>query len=388
MKKILFISHDANRAGAPILLLNLIGLLRAEKVYEISVLLKDGGVLIEEFKKLCSVCVWNDTIASTSQPSRWYSFNKKKINSEIHKHQTVILKELAKVDIVINNTIANGELLTLIRESFSGKIITYIHELKMGFLMFASPSGVAATIMYSDRFAVPSTAVRNHLTSEYLVPDKNVFTLPYFIPMSSSLKICEEATNNRQPESKEFVVGGCGTADWRKGIDIFIAVALYLKSNNLIDDCKFLWKGVVKETFEYKKLKNEICKADLNNYFELLPNDENVTCFYESIDVFVLTSREDPYPLVVLEAASYHTPTICFENAGGAPEFTNDEAGIAVPYLDIKAMAEKILLYKLDIELRKKHGDQAYERCLKLHYDASKISNHFKKLITFQELNI
>ena len=40
LKKILFISHDATRTGAPILLLNLLRLLKETGVYQISILLK------------------------------------------------------------------------------------------------------------------------------------------------------------------------------------------------------------------------------------------------------------------------------------------------------------------------------------------------------------
>jgi glycosyltransferase involved in cell wall biosynthesis len=56
----------------------------------------------------------------------------------------------------------------------------------------------------------------------------------------------------------------------------------------------------------------------------------------------VLTSREDPYPLVCLEAAALEKPIVCFAGAGGMPEFVENDCGFVVPYLDIAAMADRV----------------------------------------------
>jgi hypothetical protein len=56
-------------------------------------------------------------------------------------------------------------------------------------------------------------------------------------------------------------------------------------------------------------------------------------------DIFCLTSREDPFPLVMLEAAALGKPVVCFDRAGGASEFCALGGGLAVPYLDVEAMA-------------------------------------------------
>ena len=63
-------------------------------------------------------------------------------------------------------------------------------------------------------------------------------------------------------------------------------------------------------------------------------------------DVFVLTSREDPYPLACLEAATLGKPIVCFEQAGGMPEFVEKDCGTVVPFLrpDLLAVAVQELL--------------------------------------------
>jgi len=59
--------------------------------------------------------------------------------------------------------------------------------------------------------------------------------------------------------------------------------------------------------------------------------------------VFLLTSREDPLPSVVLEAMSGGVPTLAFENAGGIPDLlAKFSAGESVPLGDVAAMAKAI----------------------------------------------
>jgi hypothetical protein len=73
----------------------------------------------------------------------------------------------------------------------------------------------------------------------------------------------------------------------------------------------------------------------------------------------VLLSTEDPYPLVVLEAAALGKPIVCFAGSGGAPEFVENDCGFVVPYLDLEAVAERIAELIEAPELRKRMGTAA-----------------------------
>ena len=84
-------------------------------------------------------------------------------------------------------------------------------------------------------------------------------------------------------------------------------------------------------------------------------------------DIFALTSREDPYPLVVLEAALLQKPMVCFENAGGAQDLIETDAGIIVPYLSLNAMANAIVSIKENPECRLQMGQIARKKVLQRH---------------------
>ena len=76
--------------------------------------------------------------------------------------------------------------------------------------------------------------------------------------------------------------------------------------------------------------------------------------FFESLSLFLLPSREDSWPLVMLEAAAAGVPVVCFQRSGGAEEFLAKGGGTAVPYLDVEAMAQAAVRYVSEPHLRER----------------------------------
>jgi len=65
--------------------------------------------------------------------------------------------------------------------------------------------------------------------------------------------------------------------------------------------------------------------------------------YYAAADVFLLTSREDPFPSVVLESMDAGVPVVGFEGAGGFRDVLEEGAGVLTPNLDVEAMARAVL---------------------------------------------
>ncbi len=81
-----------------------------------------------------------------------------------------------------------------------------------------------------------------------------------------------------------------------------------------------------------------------------------------NLDLFLLTSREDPFPLVMLEAAALGLPIVCFDATGGAPSFVEDDAGAVVAHLDVEAMAQSAIELAGNPSLMRAVGKQARQK--------------------------
>jgi glycosyltransferase involved in cell wall biosynthesis len=84
--------------------------------------------------------------------------------------------------------------------------------------------------------------------------------------------------------------------------------------------------------------------------------------FYAAADLFVLPSREDPFPTVCLEAMEAALPVVAFQDAGGIGEAVGSDAGIFVPYLDVYALATAVEHLIDHPELRSSLGFRGKQR--------------------------
>ena len=102
---------------------------------------------------------------------------------------------------------------------------------------------------------------------------------------------------------------------------------------------------------------NDIEKLGLQNTVRFIGEVDNPSSYYNDFDVFAMTSREDPFPLVCIEVGMLGKPIVSFDKAVGTNEVISEAGGFIVPYLDIETMAEKIMNYYNNPELVKSHGE-------------------------------
>jgi glycosyltransferase involved in cell wall biosynthesis len=376
MSKVLFISHDDTRTGAPILLLNL----------KKAVTIVNGDIEVNFLIKNC----FNQLITSFQDKGytiRLTDGSKRALLNRIIQRFLPFLKvneferkikkiKLDAYDFILSNTITNGDILPIIRKNYTGVIVSYIHELEMASSFFTHAQDIKQLISNTDYFAYPSIAVKDFLIEKHKISEEKLFYLPYYIPHTSS-RLSERVSFT---ERFTFRIGGCGTTDWRKGIDLFLQVALIIKKELKSTKIKFIWKGAV-EGLDYERLLYDIRKAKLEDVITIEKSGSNMDEFWNSLDLFLLTSREDPFPLVVLEAASYKVPTIAFNGAGGATEFISEDAGIVIPYLDVQGMADAILHFYDNIDELSNAGNKAFNKASNEYLNVHYVNNYFNALI-------
>jgi glycosyltransferase involved in cell wall biosynthesis len=219
-------------------------------------------------------------------------------------------------------------------------IIQHVHELSYASEVLQVKEALKESVSKTYRFIAASEAVAKFLTDEIYVPADKIIIIHEFpvstsgiVSPSNSLRIREKYGISMD----DSVIGMCGTPEWRKGVDLFVQLARTLREKQGGRKYHFLWIGGNKG--QLLESLHDIRLARIESCIHFIGDVEFPFDYYGVMDLFALTSREDPFPVAMLEAASCGLPIICFDHAGGAPEFVGQDAGKIVPYLDIPGMA-------------------------------------------------
>lgn len=354
-KKILFITHESSRSGAPMLLLHLLKWLKKRTTdYNVDVLTLRKGHLDSEFIAVADrYDHYFDIFISKFQ---YYKNRILNLNFDLNqygKDQFFLKYKSKNYDYIYANSVVSMDMAVKLTAflPLKPKLICNVHELPT-IIDIEMPSFTAVSLKF-DLFLAGSFLVANALHEKYNIPESKIKVFYDFTDLSDLPNIIPKEDN------LPLVIGGMGTTHWRKGNDLFILIAIFIKKNYSDLNISFLWIGG-KPPIEKIILENDLEKSGLNNsYLKFVDASVDYKAMYQEMDVFLLPSREDPFPLVAIEAAACGLPLITFDKATGINEIMekNKGGGFIVPYLDIQAMAEKIVLYYFDRELLKKDGE-------------------------------
>lgn len=353
MKKVLFISHDASRTGAPIVLLHFLRWFKANAGIPFQIILRNGGELEPEFEALAPVLVINEAI-----------YNKTILFEKIYH-----FIQPDDVGLIYSNTITNGKLLEFF-SSLKCPSICHVHELEQ-YIYLSGLENFREVRNNTTYYIAVSEAVKTNLVEKHGLSENGVDVIYEFIPTQlhsfSSQPKRREIHKQLNIPQEALIVGASGTTDWRKGPDLFIQLARAVHQQHLETPVHFIWVGGESEGPCFAKLRHDVKNAGLDGYVHFLGNQPKPLDYFAAFDVFALVSREDPFPLVCLEAASLGKPIVCFDNAGGEKEFVEDDCGFVVPYLDIETMAIKVVKLLESVELRQRFGKQAAQKVRERH---------------------
>ena len=205
---------------------------------------------------------------------------------------------------------------------------------------------------FIDKIICVSKAVQNNLLNNFGVNTQKTSLIYEFIDqnyLKSKIKDISAINNSK------FTFCASGTLNWRKNPDTFIQVALLLKKMN-VKNFEMLWVGAYDDS-SLMIYNEDIQKAGLADCVKILGKLDNPFEIYNRSKIFLMTSKEDPFPLVCIEAGLLGKPIICFENSGGIPEMLENGGGKVVPYLDNLGIAEAIVSYLKDEALYAKDSE-------------------------------
>ena len=347
--RVLFVGHDAAQAGAQMVLLHLMRWLKRHAWVDMRLLLLDGGNLLPAYQNLAPTLLAGDLPANSRLEALRYFCG-------------------GNMDLIYGNSaVAAGAYGWL--SKMGVPIITHVHELEQSLQRFANRETLQLMLCHTDHYIAASQPVLDNLLARHGVGRELGSVVHAFIeplrqpPLPPQQRLTLREGLGLPP--KGILVFGCGTRDWRKGADLFVEVARQVVKQ-CANEVHFCWVG---DGFDGRIPTMEwlIARHRLQRHVTLLPNQKNPRQCFQAGDLFLLPSREDPFPLVCLEAAECALPIICFEGAGGMPAFVADEIGFVTSLEDPLEMAAKVLLLVGDPLLRTRLGTAAREKLLATH---------------------
>jgi glycosyltransferase involved in cell wall biosynthesis len=150
------------------------------------------------------------------------------------------------------------------------------------------------------------------------------------VPDSDEVIELADATLERD-FAADTVVGCCGTVEPRKGPDLWVAAARQVLDRLPDRPMRFIWVGDVAA---------EVAVTP-GEPIEFVGSAANPYPFLKRFDIATLPSRDDPFPLVVLEAMTLGTPIVAFDVGGVAQQVGN--GGLLVPAGDVDGFADAIV---------------------------------------------
>ena len=336
-KRILVVSHELSRTGAPLVLAEAcLNVLRPQG-YQMMVLSPSDGPVADMYMKGgISVMIQPDLLRMDSD---------------------AISRIALGFDLVFICTIVPYACVWLLNGLSNVQVMWWVHDCKLGYQSI----GQLMPARISDNIHV-------FCGGEY---ELNV--LKEFCPAYDA-SVLLYGVKDRNPDVKLYRQGkpplqfaSIASVENRKGQDI-LAQAIELLDRQTRAKCHFLFIGSVLEQSIFDHVQEVMDRYPDNvTYRKNIPRDE-LDQIYQSSDCIVCCSRDDPMPAFVAESMMFGRPVICSEHTGFIGLIQDGENGFLYRNDDPKELAKCITAFtKLSEKQRVKISREA-RKCYETHF--------------------
>ena len=380
---VVVVSHDASRTGAPLIALNIARELAERRIPVVTILLRSGE-LDSEFGRLGPVFVSPecDLGPYVKDPRLWTRVIKKGVRhakSAWHGGDAQFWSRLGKylagrrIRHAVCNTVLSGGAAVRLREA-GVRSIGLIHEMPHSIRTYGWTEQCTALVRGADVLVFACPQVQAAFTEVFPVAGSACRVFPQGCNIDLGSFSAEQRLAARMAfrtrldiAANDVLVLGAGYGDFRKGIDLFVhtarsaaAVSVSPASSRIV----FAWAGQVESRFQSWVAK-DIAQLGLSDRLIFLDQQSEMAQCFAAADIFFLSSREDPFPTVVLEAMASGIPAVGFVGSGGFEEQVRGGAGLAVPYADVPAVVKVLHRLAGDPEERLRMGQRGREKVMR-----------------------
>jgi glycosyltransferase involved in cell wall biosynthesis len=213
---------------------------------------------------------------------------------------------------------------------------------------------------FVDRFIVVSKSLRQHLISKHKITKNKISLIYNGVELDGFNQSVREKVNIREvfnipPDLP--IVGAVGRMVWQKGFEYLIRAApAVLKA---FPQTRFLIVGE-------GNLKNDL--IDLANSLQIQDSFiftgflHDIYPILSELQVFVLPSLREGFPLIILEAMAALKPIVSTAIDGITEQIEDGVNGILVPPQDSELLGQAIIKLLKDRSLAKRLGEEARNR--------------------------
>jgi glycosyltransferase involved in cell wall biosynthesis len=265
----------------------------------------------------------------------------------------------------IGNTTVSGPFLETLKQA-GFRCVALIHELP-GVITGHRLQGHAARIAAAaDLVVFPTRQTAEAFQAFGAVAEERTVIRPQGLYKTNA-----RAAGERRPEARialreklglpdtARIVLTVGYADARKGVDLFVEAGRLVMERDA--DAHFVWLGH-HDVGLWPSIEVAVARTGFARRFHWAPRDPSTDLYYAGADVYALTSREDPFPTVVLEALDAGLPVVAFAGASGSCELLAAGCGLLVPAFEADAFAIAVCSLLDDVTLAHRLGETGQRR--------------------------
>ena len=321
--QILIVTHDCHPHGAQFLILEIARQL-VRNGYRLAIVALDGGKLQEEFARLGPML-----LMSSSDEAALDAF-------------LIGLRNRGCRD-AISSTVVSGSILPVLKK-FGYRVVSLIHELPGVIRSMKQESNAQHIAQFADKIIFPAKLVRDQFATIASFAAEKALVRPQGLLRKNpyhgkNQQAHREVCKRLELPADTRIVLNIGYLDTRKGADLFVEIAGEVC--RLLKDTVFIWVGHTERELE-QKVRARIEELGLQKRVLLVGFDPEPLVYYAAASVYALTSREDPFPNVVLESVSVGVPVVAFEGTTGAAEFIVQQGGRLARHLDTNDFSARL----------------------------------------------
>jgi glycosyltransferase involved in cell wall biosynthesis len=190
--------------------------------------------------------------------------------------------------------------------------------------LFRRASGVVAV----------STPIAERLVNEDGVPGELVHMIPNGWTPGTEFLSREAARRELGIGPEETLVAFVGRLIPAKGPDVFVDALLQVESPSVT-------ALVIGDGADRTELEERVRAAGQEDRFRFMGTINPAAPLFRAFDLFVLSSRTEGTPIVLLEAMAAGVPLVVTA-VGGVPDVVGDDAALVVPPLEPSTMADAV----------------------------------------------